>query len=171
MKGVIKLHMANLTLKTIFELTDLNLKDLKGAKSCTEKTYFSRIKKKIKECTEWMNYYSVRASDYKSLSRDDFIDKYHMVYHQDEYETDIIESNDRVDYYTKEINKLEEILAESMPVDKWVLWFAFDFEVTKVFGADAKKLYELLSDKKNHNIRGELESGGGCYTIVSWKEF
>ena len=41
--------MANLTLKTTFELTDLNLKDLKGAKSCTEKTHFSRIKKKIKE--------------------------------------------------------------------------------------------------------------------------
>ena len=55
--------------------------------------------------------------------------------------------------------------------DEWCLWFAFNCEATKVYGAEAKRLFELLSDGKDHNIKGEIETGANQYEIISWEEF
>lgn len=147
--------MATLTVKSVFKLTGLNKKDIKSSKSATEKTIISRAKKELPNMTDNLDWNLKKVGGEACLNSGAYI----PVYLRDEI------------YYLKEkVNLLTRQANGDVADEDWVLWFAFDCQAFKVFGADAKRLFELLSDGKDHDIEGSLETVGNAFEVIDWKE-
>lgn len=171
--------MAVLTLKTTFELTGVNIKDIKGGKSTTRKTFISRSKKSIDTLKRWTDEMAEFLNDFESLEYSDFVKKYRAQggFYLEEEKEKFIERHlgyykESLADYQKKYNAAKNAVENGIVADEyWLLWFAFDEEATKVYGKLARELYDILSDGKDHNIRGEIVTGGNQYEIISWKEF
>lgn len=170
--------MAKFTTKITFTITELNKKDIKGGKSTTEKTYFSRLKNALKMESDYISEYKEKLNDIQTLSYRPFDNKWPYEFHSGD--THRMEYKDAKAYlikyyksriidFTSEINEIQKKLNESMPDDLWLLWFAFDGRAVKAFGSTAKDLFSLLSDGKNHDINGTIEDMGSYLLIKSFK--
>ena len=169
--------MAVLNLKTTYELTGLNIKDIKGSKSTTKKTFISRAKKEIDSLRAWSDEIADFLADFKSLKYSDFLKKYQVAggFYLSDTREEFVELHlkhyeDSLADYQKRYNAAKNAIENGIVEDEdWLLWFAFDEEATKVYGKLARELYDLLSDGKDHSIRGEIVTGGNQYEIISWE--
>ena len=171
--------MAVLNLKTTYTLEGVNIKDIKGGKSTTKKTFISRAKKEIDFLKKWSDELADFLADFKSLKYSDFVQKYKTEggFYLSETREEFVElhlkyyEDSLADYKARYAAAKDAIENGVVADEKWLLWFAFDEEATKVYGKLARELFDLLSDGKDHNIRGEIVTGGNQYEIISWEEF
>lgn len=168
--------MADFNTKITFTLKDLKKSDIKSSKSTTDKTYFSRLSKEILRIEGCIKREEEMFNDLNSLSPESFEEKWCYEFGQ-RHETERQEvnrlkneCNDDIIDYINELTELRNKAMSPMPQKEWLLWFAFNGRAVKAFGKVAKDLYDVLSDKKVHNIEGELVYNGSSVKIINFRE-
>lgn len=166
--------MIKLELKTVFTISGLSKKDIKGSKSIVEKTYYSRIRAELKEYQKLLAMSQEQLNDIQTLSQPEFNKKWPYELGDKSKDTHAAAEftqryTNEVTRYTKNIQELEDFLRNPMPINNWLLWFVYEGRPIKVFGKLAKTLYDIISDGNEYTTTGEMINNGNSLEIVSFE--